>query len=165
MLDIGKASRERLSTYKRGVYLETRFGKSIDDLKIDACLARWALAIRFLQYARKADAVRPRQNRLVIGRSYYCMYHAARAVVFHFTGGDDHEAHSALPNALPTDFPNRQAWLNQLRTARLERNRADYDPYPKTENAFSTQANTTFTQAGLFVVEAKNYLLGKNVPL
>jgi uncharacterized protein (UPF0332 family) len=165
MLDVAKSNKGRLETFKRGVHLESRLQRTIDDLKVDVCVARWSLAVHFLQYAKKAYQVHPKQSRLVIGRAYYSMYHAARTVVFLRTGGDDHEAHSVLPQHLPQDFPNLQDWQNKLRTARLDRNRADYDPYPKTEKAYAAEAAAIYADAGQFIAEARTYLIARNVPI
>ncbi len=40
---------------------------------------------------------RPPMRRVAVGRYYYAMYHAMRAVVYFRTPGDDHEQHSDLP--------------------------------------------------------------------
>ena len=118
-----------------------------------------------MQYAQAAQKNHPKQSRLVIGRAYYSMYHAARTIVFHKTGGDDHEAHSVLPKHLPDDFPSLNSWQNKLRLARLNRNRADYDPFPKTEIAYSNDAVSTFTDAKAFLSEARTYLRAKSIPV
>jgi uncharacterized protein (UPF0332 family) len=163
MLDISKSSKEQLERFKRGVFLEHKTGKSIEQLKTDACVARFQLANRFMQYAKAAYKNAPEQSRLVIGRSYYSMYHAARAVVFIRVGGDDHETHAILPNHLPDDFPDRNLWLNSLRNARLERNRADYDPYPKSEKSFSGSAANIYSDCATFMQKSKTYLISKGI--
>jgi uncharacterized protein (UPF0332 family) len=157
-LDVAKATKANLDQYKRGVYLESVTGVSIEELKVRACLARFALAKRFLSYAREGQSHDPKNCRLVVSRAYYAMYHAARAVVYFSHGGDDHESHSELPNYLPGDFPNQVVWRNALRDARLERNRADYDPYPMTDRAYSKTAKSVFADGGRFVREARRYL-------
>jgi hypothetical protein len=93
------------------------------------------------------------------------MYHAARSVVFIAQGGDDYEAHTELPKHLPKDLPSRDQWENELKTARYERNRADYDPYPKSDTAFRTTAEATLKTAETFFPVAKNYLKRKGVGL
>ena len=39
--------------------------------------------------------------RASVSRSYYAMYHAMRAAVFVFHGGDDHQEHKILPAKHP----------------------------------------------------------------
>lgn len=89
------------------------------------------------------------------------MYHAVRALVFYTTGGDDHEAHSELPGHLPKDFSNRDVWENELKNARLERNKADYDPYPKGDHAFHKAAEDVVKKAATLLPLAKRYLAKK----
>jgi uncharacterized protein (UPF0332 family) len=96
-----------------------------------------------------------------VGRSYYAMYHAVRAVVFLAYGGDDHEAHAKLPGQLPADFSDRTNWENTLKSARFDRNRADYDPYPRTDAAFRTTALETCRAATDLIQECRAYLRGK----
>jgi len=86
------------------------------------------------------------------------MYHAARVVSYWHAGGDDHEEHNILPGHLPLNFPDRAVWENRLKNARLERNRADYDPYPKTDRPFQAAATENFKLASLFLPLAKAYL-------
>jgi hypothetical protein len=89
------------------------------------------------------------------------MYHAARAVVFFTEGGDDHEAHMELPKHLPKDFPDRDQWENEIKAARFERNRADYDPYPKSDGAFSAVARSSLATAERFLAVTRRYLVRK----
>ena len=91
-------------------------------------------------------------------RAYYASYHAMRAVTFRATGGDDHEKHSDLPNHLPEDLPDPPKSKNGLTTARLARNRADYDPYPKTETGFRADAEETIAFAEAALRDARRYL-------
>lgn len=79
--------------------------------------------------------------------------------------GDDHEAHMELPKHLPRDFPDRDRWENEIKTARFERNRADYDPYPSTDNAFKKTASSTFATAESFLSVARRYLVRKGCVL
>jgi uncharacterized protein (UPF0332 family) len=164
-LDIAKATKAGLAQYKRGIYIEKATGHKIDDLTLQACKARLALAKRFLDYASGAMKLHPNASRLAIGRSYYAMYHAARAVVFFHFGGDDHQEHATLPAHLPPDFPQVAIWQNALRLARLERNRVDYDPYPKSEKAYAATAQTTFGDCAAFLRESRKYLIKKGVKL
>jgi hypothetical protein len=79
--------------------------------------------------------------------------------------GDDHESHSDLPKHIPNDFPNRNVWENCIKTARLERNRADYDPYPKLDRAFADAAKCTLESAQEFLPLVRQYLLRRGCKL
>lgn len=89
------------------------------------------------------------------------MYHALRAVVFFQHEGDDHESHGALPAQIPKDFPNGAVWGNDLKSARENRNSADYDPYPPAHATFQAIAKGLSVQAPALMSVAVNYLQGK----
>ncbi|PPT84501.1 hypothetical protein XarbCFBP8149_19440 [Xanthomonas arboricola] len=89
------------------------------------------------------------------------MYHAARAATFMSYGGDDHEQHTVLPSKLPKDFPDAAQHQNSLKNARFERNRADYDPYPRSDDDFSEAAATLVADATLIVSTTRKYLSTK----
>jgi uncharacterized protein (UPF0332 family) len=164
-LHISKGYAKILNQFRLGVHIFTTSGLSIDDLAQAACKDRLKFAEQTLACARWAlNAPKP-QFRVVLARSYYAMYHAARAVIFFHHGGDDHEAHAELPKHIPDDFPNRAHWENELKNARLERNKADYDPYPRTDRAFAATAKVTFQTAHQFLPVAKRYLVRKGCKL
>jgi hypothetical protein len=158
LLSISKAKKVLLTQWAFGVHLHTLSGRAIDDLKLTACRDRFVLAMRTLRTARWASTATPPRHRVVLARSYYAMYHAARVVSYWHSGGDDHEEHNVLPGHLPSNFPARATWENQLKSARLERNRADYDPYPKADGAFRSSAIENLKLASLFLPLAKAYL-------
>lgn len=89
------------------------------------------------------------------------MYHAARTVVYYHTGGDDNESHADLPKHLPRDFPDQKDWENTLKAARLNRNQADYEPYPAKERTFATMAASSISNADRFLKLAAQYLRRK----
>ena len=89
------------------------------------------------------------------------MYHAARSVVFFVHKGDDHESHQDVPKNLPKDFLDRARWENEIKTARLERNRADYDPYPKGDRSFFGPSQSVLQSAEDFLPVARAYLKRK----
>ena len=89
------------------------------------------------------------------------MYHSLRAATFFSYGGDDHEKHVELPLKLPHDFPDRANWENALKNARLERNKADYDPYPKREASFRDSAIVQIVVARSLPPIVGIYLKGK----
>jgi hypothetical protein len=81
-----------------------------------------------------------------------------RAAAFQDVGGDDHEKHSDLPNHLPDGLTDPAATRNGLTTARLARNSADYDPYPKTELAWKPTADETIAFAQGAIEDAQGYI-------
>ncbi|MEY1590689.1 HEPN domain-containing protein [Burkholderia sp. Bmkn7] len=111
-----------------------------------------------LRDAGQAAACTPPLWRTGVSRAYYSMYHAARASTYLSYGGDDHEEHSALPGKLPTDFPDYEQWRNKLKMARLERNRADYDPYPVNEAEFEEICLSLIQDAKDFMRISQKYI-------
>lgn len=89
------------------------------------------------------------------------MYHSLRACAFVFHGGDDHEEHSKLPTKIPPDFEDRESWGNKLKVAREIRNRADYDPYPKSNSAWKSDALALQANAEDFLKICRTYLKRK----
>ncbi len=165
LLSITKSSAQILNNFRLGVHIAQLSGLSIDQLLEGAARDRLDFARNTLRCARWALSRQRPQYRVALARSYYAMYHAARAVVYFIESGDDHEAHMELPKHLPKDFPDRERWENEIKTARFERNRADYDPYPKTDGAFKTIANSTFGTAEHFLSIARRYLVRKGCAL
>lgn len=162
---ITRAKREKLIVWEEGASYAISTGFDIGRLRELACIDRIEFAVRFLDAARQASLNPTPAYRLVLNRSYYAMYHAARAVVFFIHGGDDHEKHSELPRQLPKDFPNRPQWESDLTGARVRRNEADYGPYPKDETLFSLAATSQLALAEQFVPLASSYLRLKGVAL
>lgn len=161
LLLISKASQETLKGFSQGVQLSVRSGKSIDELKARVAMDRLRLAGMHLKAAYSAARAQPAQQRAAISRAYYSMYHAARAATYLAIGGDDHEQHSVLPGKLPADFPKSDEWKNKLKDARLERNRADYDPYPGGDVEFGDTAKRLVEDARSFMKLARAYLRTK----
>lgn len=161
LLRVGESTERELKGFREGVYLESASGRTIDDLLAQTCADRLRLAKRFLAEGDRAMKSRPPMRRAAIGRYYYAMYHAFRAVVFFRTPGDDHEQHSELPAWVPADFPDADRWKNELKDARLRRNEADYDPYPAADIDFHAAASRLRTEARALVAEARSYLLTK----
>jgi uncharacterized protein (UPF0332 family) len=158
---VTSAEKHMLDLFTEGASIERRSTRSIVDLRHQASVDRIALSKAFEHTANKLMKARPRQYRSAISRYYYSMYHAARAVVFFTYGGDDHEAHSVLPRHLPRDFPNQVLWQNELKNARLNRNGADYDPYPSNSAHWRGLATSLSSTAPIFHSLAKNYLKTK----
>jgi uncharacterized protein (UPF0332 family) len=161
LLRVSKSGKRDLKAYKEGVHLEAASSRTIDDLRAQACADRIRLAERIIDDADRAMQARPPMRRAAVGRYYYAMYHAIRAVVFFKTPGDDFEQHSELPAHLPGDFPDVEMWKNELKDARLTRNEADYDPYPEADGDFKDAAVKLKAKAADLISVARSYLHSK----
>jgi hypothetical protein len=94
------------------------------------------------------------------------MYHAIRACAFIYRGGDDFEDHMKLPQHIPPDFGPpivtlATDWGSKLKDARLARNGADYDAYPKSTSFWRQQATVTGLHAIQFLDATRAYLRSK----
>jgi uncharacterized protein (UPF0332 family) len=155
-LRVTRADRDILLAWQEGVHLTTSTGLEIDELRdlVTADRIELAAALRI----RGDQALAASSNRDAISRYYYSMYHCLRAATFHTYGGDDHQSHNDLPRRLPTTFPNRAIWANELKDARERRNSADYDPYPKSEPSWYTIATNLQSQARDLLRVTRAYL-------
>jgi len=79
----------------------------------------------YIEFASKLDINSPEDQPHIISRNYYCMYHIARAVVFH-TSRRDIDEHKALPKIL-SDIISSLG--EKLARWRIERDTMDYSPY------------------------------------
>jgi uncharacterized protein (UPF0332 family) len=158
LLRMVKAARATLNGYKEGVNLEAVTGRTIEDLRQQACADRLVLGNKFLQVADRMTKARPPMFRIAVGRYYYAMYHTMRAVAYFKHGGDDYEKHSVLPTKTPPDFTQSAYWENELKDARYKRNEADYDPYPVEDREFRATALQLQTTAHALRLEAITYL-------
>lgn len=161
LLQISKGDAKTINQFRMGVHISQTSGRSIDELVEVATKDRFKFALETLRCAQWARNVPTPFHRVTLARSYYAMYHAARAVVYFHEKGDDHEAHMELPKHLPRDFPDRDRWENEIKTARYERNRADYDPHPRADRTFETIALSTLNTAQQFLTVARRYLRRK----
>lgn len=160
---VTKAKKSYLDSAKFGEHLTNRSGYTISEVIAKACSDRLTLAKSCMSDANAAYS--NSLYRLTISRSYYAMYHAMRAVVFYDYGGDDHEAHSRLHEHLPGDLEDREMIGADLKAARLRRNEADYDPYPRDEKNFQTDAEFYSVKAKGFLLSARKYLREKGCRL
>lgn len=158
LLRIGKASKELVANWAEGVSLATDFGLSIEQLAAKATAERWKLALEHRKEGKRLQTISAPPYRAIVSRFYYVMYHAMRSACYAFHGGDDYEGHSELLKHLPDDFPQASMWKNKLKNARLSRNRADYDPYPKSSRYWERQARTIQRDAEHLVQEVRTYL-------
>lgn len=160
-LFVSESQNKKLTEFRAGVSLVDRTGYTLDGIVARVTLDRVQFGARLLNSAQRLLHLRPPEYRQTTSRGYYAMYHIMRAVVFFVVGGDDHEKHSALPDHVPSDFPNHALWQNNLKNARLERNRADYEPYPSSDNGFQTAAKTVVSQTDALLPAARAYLRRK----
>jgi len=161
LLFVSKAAKDRLDNLAAGASLVARTGLELKKLRVRAATDRVTLASAFLREAKEV-AAKGGTNRTVVSRSYHAMYHAARAATYLSFGGDDYQEHSTLPGKLPKDFPGSAQWQNALKNARLERNKADYDPYPRSDADFGAAASLLVTEAKQLVATARAYIRSKS---
>ncbi len=164
LIRIGKATKKLLEDWKEGAKLVSDFGLSIEQLKEKATAERWRLALDHRKEGKQLWRLERPPYRAIISRYYYVMYHAMRATCFLYHDGDDYEAHSKLPQNIPIDFPNVESWKNKLKIARLSRNAADYDPYPKSQAVWKRDAENTRQDAEQLIKTARSYLRMKGCP-
>src|SRR4051794_28062986 len=115
LLQISKSDAKAIGQFRFGIHIAGSSGLSIDQLLENACRDRFGLAQQNLRSARWALAASPAQCRVGLARSYYSIYHAARAVVYFAERGDDYEAHQELPKHIPRDFPEHDQWENAIK--------------------------------------------------
>jgi uncharacterized protein (UPF0332 family) len=161
LIRVSKASKREATQWDEGVWLTDSTGRTIEALRHRAVADRLALARSFRRQAERMLATTPPFYRDAVSRFYYSMYHAMRAVVFFIERGDDFEAHSKLPGKTPKDFPRADLWRNALKDARLTRNAADYDPYPKSDSAYRKIAHELQRHSAELVRESHSYLRSK----
>lgn len=153
-----KLRKGQISQLKNGVRIAALCADTIENLVLAAASDRYQLGKRFFSEANRLLRSRPAMERSSISRSYYGMYHVARALAFLATGGDDNEAHSDLHKGLPEDFPDVDKWRNALKEARLLRNEVDYDPYVEGQYDLGMVGRTQLANVGSFLREAEFYL-------
>lgn len=167
LIDISKAPKNIITHWKFGVLIESDSGRPISHLTYLVAADRWYLAYEYKRHANRLLKLRPALYRSAISRYYYSMYHAMRACSYVFHGGDDYERHNDLPSHIPLDFPPspKGNWQNTLKDARETRNRADYDPYPKSDKAWKPDAMSLKSNADKLLLVSRNYLRSKGCTL
>ena len=161
LLFVSKGSMERLDAFAAGASLTERTGYSISALRSKAVSDRLKLARSILESAENSLARPTPSFRTAVSRAYYSMYHITRALSYFVHGGDDNQDHYKLPGSIPHDFPSHSHWENELKRARLERNRADYDPYPKSDRQFESTAQDLVQHARDLMPVVRRYLRHK----
>jgi uncharacterized protein (UPF0332 family) len=97
--------------------------------------------------------------RSAISRYYYAMYHAGRAICFGYYKGDDYQLHRVLPRNLPPTLPNFSRWTNELDDARLVRNMADYDLYPRATSDWKNDSVALAISGSEFLIECEEFAM------
>ena len=156
LLRVSQATREQHDQWGEGAHLRGVLRVDLETARAAAAADRIQLAARFLSAARASYAVG--RYRDAVSRGYYAAYHALRAAAFSDTGGDDYQQHSDLPKQLPEGLPDVALTKNALTAARLARNKADYEPYPKSEAAWKADADTTIAFGKSALADARRYL-------
>lgn len=161
LLSVSKAKSRQLKDIRWGAHLVRDTGYEIDELTAKAVTDRLQLARTILGHADEMLKMAEPPYRSIVSRAYYSMYHATRALSYYSMEGDDQEEHSKLPSGIPDDFPTRAHWENNLKSARLERNRADYDPYPKRDKNFKEAANLFVKMSHVYLPMVRKYMMSK----
>ena len=161
LIRVAEATNARINSWKEGVSLQKDSGQTIPELMSKAAADRWHFAYEHRHNANKLLKSKPPLYRSAISRFYYSMYHAMRACVFVSHQGDDYEQHSTLLKYVLNDPSFDFNWQNILKDARELRNRADYDPYPKSNTAWKQNALDLKKDADLFLSTTRAYLQKK----
>jgi len=158
LLRVAEATKAEIDRWGEGVSLQADTGHTIEELRHRATADRFALAVRFYQRGRDLALSTPPSNRDAISRLYYSMYHCWRALIFFSHGGDDFQSHSNLQKKEPPAFPNAPIWRNRLNNARLRRNEADYEAYPKSDPPLAAIATSLELEAQELIRVSRTYL-------
>lgn len=161
LLRLGQAKNAVLNDWREGASICNDSGLTINQLVLHVAADRWKLAYEHRRDGNRLMAMPVPPFRSAISRYYYAMYHSMRAAAFVYYDGDDHESHSNLPTHVPDDFPNVATWKNTLKNARLTRNAADYDPYPRRVAHWRKRALAIQSDADALLLETKQYLVAK----
>lgn len=156
LLHISNCTAEALTALMNG---SNRYPFPLDDMLHQVVSDRLVLAGEHLRAGDQL--VFALQFRSSISRHYYAMFHAARAIVFAETRGDDHQRHHVLPRHIPRGLGNSGQRENELVAARLLRNEADYDPYPASPSDWESDARQLSVTAGDFVQACEDYALAE----
>lgn len=164
LLRLSTASKKKIDDLKYAEYLFRRHSWKVEKFTDEITKDRLRLSSYCLSTDRQSFK-KYNKYRLCVSRSYYAIYHCARAVVYYVHGGDDYQEHNVLHKNLPNDFPVRATWDNDIRNARLARNEADYDPYPLSDATFKGKATANLAKAELFLDVSTIYLKIKGLQI
>ncbi len=119
-----------------------------------------ALARHHYHFAERQLGPNWRQK---VSRLYYAAYNAARAVRLLITGdySTDVKDHQKF-DKLPSDFPSRDRYVNQLAVLREDRNTCDYDHISRARDlVLGTRDSTELVRE--FLKDASTYLSDKGM--
>jgi uncharacterized protein (UPF0332 family) len=139
-------------------------GSVLPPSELDKIRAERAAHInKFIQLSRIHLRFATRQTRTsdwrqIVSRSYYCAYHAGRAIRYaafgtYSTDPGDHKRLLELPN----DFPERGRWIDFLTKLRADRNTADYDHLAKAKH-LENAVGDSLKNASEFLLYSEKYL-------
>lgn len=123
-------------------------------------IRRYNLAKSFHESAKAIPLNADIDARNVISRNYYAMFHAARAVIFHFHRYDE-EKHEEVIKGIGGILSN--VLQNQLRKWKENRILVDYSPFPKFD--LMDYANRSKKEVEEFLNECKTFLSKRGVSL
>lgn len=161
LLRISRATKVQIENWIEGVSIEHDSGHPVSYLSLLTAADRWRLAYEHKRHGNKLLKISPPLYRTAVSRYYYAMYHAIRACSYVSHGGDDYQEHRVLPQQIPSDFAVGEDWQSKLKNARAIRNQADYDSYPKSDNAFKVDALSLKSDTDRLMVLARKYLRAK----
>lgn len=132
----------------------------LESLIENATIKRYNLALSFCESANSINIKTDMDARNIISRNYYGMYHAARAVIFHYYryDRDNHkEVSKFIKRLLGTDYGDI------LKEWRDYRNKADYSAYPQID--YTDYAKESIKVAKEFLSKCKEYLQERGVKI
>ncbi|MGI0013937.1 MAG: hypothetical protein ACREBU_10930 [Nitrososphaera sp.] len=134
------------------------------DGAIRIAVRRWyRLGMSHLGVARKLSGS-GRQWRSQVSRCYYAAYNASRSVRWLVHGSvslepDDHKR----VGDLPSDFPDREIWNSFFTQLRMDRNRADYEPWSNSIRDLEISPSQSLQQTVSFIKSVRRYLISKGI--
>ena len=139
-----------------GLFSLTELERIVEEFTIQ----RYNFAKSFHESAKAISIKADVDARNVISRNYYAMFHAARAVIFHFYRYDE-EKHEEVIKIIGNILGDGSR--NQLRKSKENRNAADYSPF--TELDLIDCANSSIQEVEEFLNECKTFLSKRGVSL
>ena len=154
-----RISSSKYGLLKRLADLRYNLGE-LDDTIAQITMDRYEMGEEFLCSAKAISGDSKVDRRNVISRSYYAMYHSARAVIFH-TVLYDEDVHERLPERIHEILRGKYGQI--LRECRDIRNEADYSPYPEIDLAAASREMIASAEG--FLRRCKEYLIERGVDI
>lgn len=158
---VARAKTQEIKQWRTGATFVSESGHSVDLLCCKAAEARWKFSEVLRKEGIRCMSLNPPAYRIAVNRFYYSMYHSLRSVVYLSIKGDDYQEHRLLPTNVPDEFPRSDIWKNRLKDARETRNRADYEPFPRTDPIWKNTAEELQDYAQELSSITKSYLRDK----